>query len=288
MNIEDLKLIQNAQIRIMDEIHRICVEKGYRYYLFAGSALGAVRHNGIIPWDVDIDIAMPRKDYELFLSEGCKELSKEFSLHTHETDKNFGTVHALVVLNNSEIKFSYELGMDLNSRFGIFVDVLPLDQWPNDPNKKDKQIKKIKRIIKITNFHAGALIRKDDSFIEKLAKRTMKICLNVIVSRYRLNCWLQNTLKTYQTEDEGTSWCSMTSHYSFDKVTMPKEYFGHPVIHEFSGRKFFVPEKVDCFLSHLYGDYMKEPSEEVKQSQINSIYSARWVDVDGKEINLHE
>lgn len=287
MKNEQIQMIQGAQIRIMDEIHRICVEKGYRYYLIGGSALGAVRHNGIIPWDVDIDIAMPRKDYELFLTEGCKDLSKEFSLHYHEIDKRFETVHALVVLNNSEIKFTYELDTNLNSRFGIFVDVLPLDQWPDDSNKKEKQIKQIKRIIRITNFHAGALIRKEDTILEKLAKKIIKTCLNIIVSRYKLNCWLQKTLKTYQTEDEGTIWCSMTSHYTFDKLTMPKEYFGKPVLHEFSGRKYYIPEKVESYLSQLFGDYMKEPSEEVKQSQMDSIHSARWIDIDGKEIIIH-
>lgn len=88
--------------------------------------------------------------------------------------------------------------------------------------------------------------------------------------------------------DEGTSWCSMTSHYSFDKLTMPKSYFGTPRLHEFSARSYFVPEKVEEYLSHLFGDYMKEPSEESKRNQMNSIYSARWIDVDGKEICLHE
>lgn len=262
--------------------------KGYRYYLIGGSALGAVRHNGIIPWDVDIDIAMPRKDYELLLSEGCKNLAPEFSLHSHNTDANFGTVHALIVLNNSDIQFSYELGVNLNSRYGIFVDVLPLDQWPDDPKQKEKQIKKIKRIIAITNFHAGALIREEDSFIESFIKKAIKCFLNLFISRYKLNCWLQNTLKKYQTVDEGTSWCSMTSHYSFDKLTMPKSYFGTPRLHEFSARSYFVPEKVEEYLSHLFGDYMKEPSEESKRNQMNSIYSARWIDVDGKEICLHE
>ena len=284
----DIKKIQSTQIRIMDEIHRICVEKGYRYYLIGGSALGAVRHNGIIPWDVDIDIAMPRKDYELLLSEGCKNLAPEFSLHSHNTDANFGTVHALIVLNNSDIQFSYELGVNLNSRYGIFVDVLPLDQWPDDPKQKEKQIKKIKRIIAITNFHAGALIREEDSFTESFIKKAIKCFLNLFISRYKLNCWLQNTLKKYQTVDEGTSWCSMTSHYSFDKLTMPKSYFGTPRLHEFSARSYFVPEKVEEYLSHLFGDYMKEPSEESKRNQMNSIYSARWIDVDGKEICLHE
>ena len=132
--------------KIKEDIHRVCVELGIRYYLIGGSAIGAVRHQGIIPWDIDIDIAMPRKDYEKFISEGSKLLKSDFELHDYRTDKNFGTFHALVVLKNSYIGFKFEKGSDKQNRFGIFVDILPLDQWPDDVNYKNRLIKKHKFI----------------------------------------------------------------------------------------------------------------------------------------------
>lgn len=286
MKNSDINKIQKVQMRIMDEIHRICVKKNYRYYLIGGSALGAIRHNGIIPWDVDIDIAMPRKDYEQFLSEGYKELSDSFSLHYHETDRDFGSVHALVVLNNSEIVFTYEVGSKLKNRFGIFVDILPLDQWPDDDNKKQKQIRDIKRIRLLTSLHSGTLIRKEDSSIERCTKKIISAVLRFVVPRYKINKMLQNVMKKYDTEDEGKYWCSMASHYSLDKLTMPKEYFGSPILHSFSGREYFVPEKVELYLKQLFGDYMKEPSEESKNAQMESIYYACWIDENGCKIEL--
>lgn len=284
MVLEDIKKIQNAQLSIMDDIHRVCVKNHLRYYLIGGSALGAVRHNGIIPWDVDIDIAMPRKDYELFLTKGRLDLSNRFELHYHETDRNFETVHALVVLKDSEMKFTYELNSNINSRFGVFVDILPLDQWPEDKALKVKQMKTIKNILFITNLHAGALLRTNDNPIKRFVKNLIRYCLKACISRYRLNTKLQNVLQLYDTEEEGNNWCSMTSHYSYEKLTMPKSVFGVPTLHEFSGRQYYVPENVRYYLKQLFGDYMKEPSEHQKLEQMNGVYSARWIDEDGKMI----
>lgn len=87
MTYEELRKIQEQQIRIMDEIHKLCVKKNYRYYMIGGSALGAVRHKGFIPWDVDIDIAMPRKDYDAFSIEGYKDLPNFLEFHDYKTDK---------------------------------------------------------------------------------------------------------------------------------------------------------------------------------------------------------
>ena len=78
MTEQEFKRLQEAQIEIMDEVHRLCEENGIEYYLIAGSALGAVRHGGFIPWDFDIDVGMRRAEYERFrevclagLSERC-------------------------------------------------------------------------------------------------------------------------------------------------------------------------------------------------------------------------
>ena len=74
MTQEDIQRLQNIQLMIMDEIHRVCVENHLSYYMIGGTALGAIRHGGFIPWDMDIDIAMPREDYEKFISISGKAL----------------------------------------------------------------------------------------------------------------------------------------------------------------------------------------------------------------------
>ena len=87
MNQKELENLQRVQLTIMDEIHKLCVNNKLRYYLIGGSALGAIRHKGFIPWDVDIDIAMPRKDYELFITQYSKQINPKFSVIDYPNDK---------------------------------------------------------------------------------------------------------------------------------------------------------------------------------------------------------
>ena len=281
---EKIKELQNVQLRIMDDIHRVCVGLGLRYYLIGGSAIGAVRHKGIIPWDIDIDIAMPRKDYEKFVLEGSKLLKSEFSVHDYRTDQDFGTFHALVVLKDSQIKFKYENHSDKQNRFGIFVDVVPLDQWPDNEIYKKKLILEHNFIKTIRELRQG-----DNIFSGNIFKKCIKILLYKIlrntVSLYSLNKWEQNVISRCNTEDEGENWCSKLSHYTLDKLTMPKKYFGTPILHPFSGRSYYIPEQIDNYLVHLFGDYMKLPPEDKRYDMAHQLEYVSWFDENG---NFHE
>lgn len=281
----ELKTIQNVQLQIMDDIHRVCVEMGLRYYLIGGSAIGAVRHNGIIPWDIDVDIAMPRKDYEEFVKQAQVYLNPIYEVHDYRTDKDFGTYHALVVLKDSVMMFKNEIGRKRKNRFGIFVDILPLDQWPDDEDLKQKQIKAHNR-LKLIRYYWHEDTAETGSFAKRMGKKVLSKFLHCIVSLYTLNKLEQNIITRYNTPDEGNMWCSKLSHYSMDKLTMPKSIFGTPVLHEFSGRQYYVPEKVSDYLSHLFGDYMKLPPVEVRKEQIESVYYASWKDENGNTVTI--
>lgn len=285
MNISDLAKIQQVQIRIMDEIHRVCLENNLRYYLIGGSALGAVRHGGIIPWDLDIDIAMPRKDYELFITGAKDYLSDSYVLHDYRTDKQFGTVHALVVLKDSELLFKSDIKKNRYNRFGIFVDILPLDQWPEDEVLKINQVRQIEKMRDLREYFQGAELI-NDSFVKKLLKRIVKIVLHLRYSQYDLNKKQQLIVSRYCSADEGKEWCSMLSHYSLEKLTFPKEVFGTPKLVHFSNRKFCVPEQVEVYLKQMFGNYMKEPPLEKQIEQIESVYRASWKDEKGQLIEI--
>ena len=286
MTYEELRKIQEQQIRIMDEIHKLCVKKNYRYYMIGGSALGAVRHKGFIPWDVDIDIAMPRKDYDAFSIEGYKDLPNFLEFHDYKTDKKFGASHALVTLKNSSLLFVHDIEKCRNNRFGIFVDILPLDQWPTKNKKKKRQMRQLFLINTLKEFYQGAT-RKDDNKLKMVIKNVIQFGLHCIMSYYWLNFLQQRIVSQYKTEDEGYEWCSMLSHYSLSKLTMDKRIFGKPRLMEFSGRLFFVPESVEKYLAKLFGDYMKTPSEDTIKKQMASVYSASWIDLDNSKIEIN-
>ena len=283
---ERIPELQQVQLRIMDDIHRVCVELGLRYYLIGGSAIGAIRHNGIIPWDIDIDIAMPRKDYEKFITLGKDKLKSDFEIHDYRTDKNFGTFHALVVLKNSEIRFKFEKDSEKQNRFGIFVDILPLDQWPENKIYKNLLIKEHQfvKLIRVLRQGDGMHL---GNFIKRFIKVSAYYILRTTTSIYGINKWEQNVISRCNTDDEGKIWCSKLSHYTLDKLTMPKEYFGIPILHSFSYREYYVPEQVDKYLTHLFGDYMKLPPEDKRYDLIEQLEKVSWYDEDGvyHEIN---
>ena len=92
MKEENLKKLHETEIEILDAIVEICDLHQLKYYLIGGTLLGAIRHCGFIPWDDDLDIAMPRRDYNRFLKIAKKELNSKFFLQTCTTDKNYGRI----------------------------------------------------------------------------------------------------------------------------------------------------------------------------------------------------
>ena len=277
MTVPEVKMLQNVQLQIMDEIHRICVECGLRYYLIGGSAIGAKRHQGIIPWDLDVDIAMPRDDYEHLIVEFPQRSSSKYSLHCLKTDRHFDCPHILIVLNDSTIVFS---DGDKNKRYGIFVDVLPLDQCPNDEASRTAQANELKRIKKLIHKQK-IVVFKENGLFKRIAKKTLRFMYNLI-SRDCLNKWQQSVMMRYDKRLDCTHWCSMASHYDYKKLCMPKEYFGTPVLMDFSGRQYYVPERIDDYLECLFGDYTIIPSIEKQQAQMDSVKYAEWKDDDGR------
>ena len=236
-------------------------------------------------WCIDIDIAMPRKDYEIFVTDKKKQLSDNYELHDYRTDKQFGTVHALVVLKDSELLFKSDIKKNRNNRFGIFVDILPLDQWPDDEGLKVRQAKQIRMIGNIREYFQGAE-SSNDSLIKRILKKVLKMILHLKFTQYAINEKQQLIVSRYYSEDEGKEWCSMLSHYSLEKLTFPKEIFGTPRLFPFSNREFFVPEQVEVYLRQLFGDYMKEPPIDKQREQMESVYRASWKDDNGVPITI--
>lgn len=277
MKIEDYKEYQGILLQIMNEVHRVCIENNLRYYLIGGSAIGAVRHKGIIPWDNDLDIAMPRSDYEKLINIYSSQLDNKYRLIDYTTEKDFRTTHALVVLNNSEIAFKSEINRPECKRYGIFIDILPLDQCPNSNRKQYLQEKKLLRIKNI-RYRRNFPIHNSNGKIVVIIKKIIRYIYNKLYSLDYLNKKQHQIMQQYNNVKNCKYWCSMASHYSYQKLKMPIEYFGTPRLMEFSGFQFYVPEKVELYLSCLFGDYMRLPAIEKQQEQINSIAYVSWGD----------
>lgn len=282
MRLEQLKEIQMVQLTIMDEIHRVCTKNNLRYYLIGGSALGSVRHKGFIPWDVDIDIAMPREDYEAFIHIYASELNSKFSCFDYNSDKHFFSPHAIVALNNSKVVFSIT-NINPNKTYGaygLYVDILPLDKVPDDlflrlrHKNQLKFIEKLRLLKKCTIYSETSKINR---FLKIWISRLMPISLHMINKIQQKVAQKYNNLEKKQSRDI----CSTLSHYKYEKLCMPEFIWGTPKLTEFEGRKYYAQEYVNEYLYLLFGDYMKLPSKEDQLYFMELLKSVEWIDDNG-------
>ena len=128
-----LRQLQLAELDILLEIDRVCTENNIKYFLDSGTALGAVRHKGFIPWDDDIDICMMRDDYEKFIRLAPEKLSQKYFLQTLKTDPGYNKLHAKVRKNGTVFKEDANLMRNMNH--GLFVDIYPFDYLPKHGKK---------------------------------------------------------------------------------------------------------------------------------------------------------
>ena len=126
----EIKDVQRVELDILIKVARLCEERGLTYFIESGTALGAVRHGGFIPWDDDIDIGMPRQDYEKFLDIAQKELGDEYFVQTRETDPNAPFSFAKVRKNGTT--FIEWNKRNIKMHHGIYIDIFPYDGLPID------------------------------------------------------------------------------------------------------------------------------------------------------------
>lgn len=247
--VEEMKKIQ---LNILLDIDKFCEKNNIRYYLCGGSLLGAIRHKGFIPWDDDIDICMPRPDYEKFLSTYMNEYYKLF--HWKRNNKCLCTF-AKVYDNRTLLTENGDFGESL----GVNIDVFPVDGLPKDKRKINSTIKKMKILW-------GLVVC---ATVKDISKRTKQKKLEIRLMRmiYRLF-----PIKHFITGIV----ISSAQKYSFDNsnkvATLVWGYGNKEIIHhktaseyikaEFEGHMLNIPRNYEEYLINIFGDYMKLPPKE--------------------------
>lgn len=256
-----IKEAQQLQLDAALDFHALCMKYNINYYLIAGCAIGSVRHGGFIPWDEDMDFAMMRPEYERFL-EICKaelENSKYF-IQNYHTDKNCVVALSRFCIKNTFIET--ESMAHIAACKNIYFDIFPLDNVPNQIELREKQKKDLARINKFIQFKIGYRLKSRAVWKQTIHNIIAKV-LGIIPFRLVI-ARKEKIMKRY--ENYNTSCvCSMASKYSYDKQTMPREYYGEPTYVKFENTQFPAPEQLELYLSHLYGDYMKLPPIEKRK-----------------------
>ena len=131
--------LQKIELDMLKEFIRICDELNLTYYLVCGSALGAAKYQGFIPWDDDLDVALPREDYDVFCEKAQSMLPEHLFLQNHLTDEQYPLYMSKI--RNSNTTFIERIHSKIDMNHGVYIDVFPLDGYPND----EKNIKKFER-----------------------------------------------------------------------------------------------------------------------------------------------
>ena len=273
MRIEDYTLlplrdVQLLQLDVMKQIHRVCIKRNIKYYLIAGSVLGAVRHGGFIPWDDDIDIAMMRDDYERFKTIFYEEFEdNRFFLQHYDSDVDFKPALMRFCIKGT-IRVS-ECEKQWHNCKNMYIDIFPLDNAPDNDLLRKKQAKKIKKLRGILSKKLYGLYPSNSGLVVSLKK--------VVSFAYRLYPLhlVQNKLNQVMQQynhQQTVSVCSMASKYKYVKQCIDRSIYGDPTLLRFEDTEFFGPEQPKEYLEHLYGkDYMQLPPPE-KRDQPEDVF----------------
>lgn len=253
--------IKKLQLDILKNFASYCEQNGLTYYLAYGTLIGAVRHKGYIPWDDDIDVIMPRPDYERFIREYQNERYKVFC---PEFDKScpytYGKLYDSYTILNELSSRSYEIGLN--------IDIFILDGMPDNSEKAQKHIKNCSFWINILDVKKIAF-RKGRSIVKNLELLVLKTILSPFPYRMVRNKIIQLNKKY---DFKSSTFCSEMCYTG--ALHMPKVIFGKGKRCLFEDRDYIIPDNYDSWLTGVYGDYMKLPPVEERIS--HHFFSAYW------------
>jgi len=251
---EVLKKLQKVELKILCDFAEFCEKHDIKYSIYAGTALGAVRHGGFIPWDDDIDVYMTRNEYERFLKIYRENELEGYFLQGTD-DPNYEYINFSKFRKNGT-KFGGKRDLKIYEHNGIYLDIFPLDKVPTDKKLRKKFLFKAKLRMVYTRgypFTKGS----------KLLKLISKILL--IPSRKTQLKWRNKLEKDiifkYKDLEKDYEYMSLASSENFN-MFFPADTVETFTDILFEGKTFKITAEYDRFLTKMYGDYMKLPPEE--------------------------
>ena len=254
-----LKKIQEQELLLLKECIKLCEDNNIEYFALGGTLLGAVRHQGFIHWDDDIDLGIPRKYYD-----------KLIDLLSDNED----VVLEKNIINLNVLQYKKKENIQIGSEsYSVYIDLFPLDGVPNG---------KVARKVFLTKFLLYRVLYKfsivdklnivDRGFIGNLVVDFMKKSkINKILSSERIVKKLHEIAATYSFDN--SDFCGNILGRYREKEIVSKKIFGNSKLLKFEDIEIRSPEDYDGYLKHIYGDYMKLPKEEDRVAHFEEMKS---------------
>lgn len=260
-NKRDVKRVQGKILEVMKYIDKLCRENGIIYYIMGGTALGAVRHSGFIPWDDDLDIFMTPSEYEKFKKVFEAEDSSLFVLQEWRITPDY-LEYAKVRMNGTTfIEEAFKDRKDLHQ--GIYVDIMILHKVP-----ESKFIQKLVYYESkfVTLYALSKRNWKPKSTSQKLVLNSLKLMPCKLMAK----CFYRRIYK-YDDMTTNYKYCYWITPAKFRSGLFDSSFFSDPMDISFEDTVLLGSKKIKEYLEYRYGDYMKLPSKEAQQAAVHAM-----------------
>ncbi|WKA53966.1 LicD family protein [Planococcus shixiaomingii] len=258
INEKELKKLKEAELNILIEFDRVCKKLGINYTLSSGTLLGAVRHQGFIPWDDDIDVALLREEYNRFINEAQNFFSPNLFIQTYQTDSKY-PLNFCKLIDTSTTLIDFNM-QKIDMKNGVYIDLFPIDKVASN-----------KIIRTLDNLLISAIHLLKYSYTREWAyssnsklKKSLRLLLYPVARIVGFSFFnrLETYIRTKNNNDKNkyTYGDRTTASYQYkDNMLMDIEIFNEYDHISFEKYDFQSIKNKDAYLKASYGDYMKLP-----------------------------
>lgn len=245
--------VQQKLFKMLMWFHDYCIKNNIRYYIVGGTLLGACRHNGFIPWDDDIDIAIPRADYNKLITSFNKRIDNYIleSPYSKMADYLF-SYSKLYDTTTTLIEKSHYM-----MKRGLFIDIFPLDYIGNNTKEVKKNFKKFDKKHMLLSARTCA-INKKRKWYKNIFIMVARLIPSFIIDNKELAIKLDKMAMSF---GEKSKYIANLNGSYRDREIVDERFFGTPVLYEFEGAKVFGPQLYNEYLTNIYGNWRILPPE---------------------------
>ena len=263
---------QQYILQVLREVIHVLDELEIPYYMQGGTMLGAIRHGGFIPWDDDVDLGIPRADYERLLTKVAERLPENLELRTYDDASDHHYYFARIVDTRYQIRRMGSLEERLEN---VWVDLFPLDGMPN--GAMARMWHKLRLLMVRLKYHLSCFEKVN---IKRPGRPAIERFIIKIATWTRVGKWFNTRkqldkmdalLKKYPPEESDwlINFMGQTS-YKFNEM-FKKEVYGRKTAYQFEDFSLIGPEQYDAYLKSLYGDYMTPPKESDRNAHASEL-----------------
>lgn len=251
-----LSALQSRLLLILKWYHEFCTQNNLRYYLLGGTMLGAARHSGFIPWDDDIDVGMPRRDYEQFLKLTQNKRFGNFTIedmHTKNKDYCYGYAKIYDVNSTLVENTRYKI------KRGIYIDLFPLDGVANEKQEIQPFFRPIYKRYNLLLAKTCA-VRPNRKWYKNLAVLLGRAIPNAVLNNKKL-MYKIDALCCRRDYDSCRYVGNLYGNWGVREI-VEKTVMGQPTLYSFEGLQVYGVANYDRYLTSLYGNWRQLPPKE--------------------------